>query len=86
MAEKNLNARIKHKRDTASNWEASNPTLYNGEIILVDTDDGELRMKIGDGTKTYSQLPFTDETLRTMISDITSQGGGSTIIMRTWTS
>lgn len=33
----------------------------DGEIIIVDTASGSVRRKIGDGTKTYSQLPFDDE-------------------------
>lgn len=65
----NFNARIKLKRDTAVNWTVNNPVLLNGEIILIDTDSGELRAKIGDGTKTYTQLPFTDEILRNLITN-----------------
>ena len=66
--------RIAHKRDTSANWTTNNPVLLYGEIILVDTADGELRMKVGDGVKTYTQLPFTDEALRSLISN----GGGVT--------
>ena len=67
MADKNLKVRIKHKRDTSSNWTAKNPILLNGEIILVDTAEGDLRAKIGDGKKTYTQLPFTDEIIKGLI-------------------
>lgn len=63
-----LNTRIKNKRDTAANWETKNPVLLNGEIILVDTNAGEVRMKIGDGIKTYTQLPFIDETIKNQLS------------------
>lgn len=65
----NFNTRIKLKRDTAVNWTVNNPVLLNGEIILIDTDSGELRAKVGDGTKTYTQLPFTDEILRNLITN-----------------
>lgn len=68
MAQKELNARIKQKRDSAANWESKNPVLLNGEIVLVDTSAGELRAKIGDGTKTYKQLAFSDEVLRNLIT------------------
>ena len=68
MANKTLNTRIQVKRDTASNWETNNPVLLNGEEIIVDTSAGEVRKKIGDGKKTYTQLPFTDENLRSLIS------------------
>lgn len=53
--------RIKQRRDTSANWESKNPVLLNGEVIVVDTANGETRMKTGDGTKTYTQLPFDDE-------------------------
>ena len=65
---KTINTRIQIKRDTAANWETNNPVLLNGEEIIVDTSVGEVRKKIGDGIKTYTQLPFTDETLRNSIS------------------
>lgn len=66
---KNINARIALKRDTSANWTTQNPIILNGELILVDTDNG-LRAKIGDGIKTYTQLPFTDEALRALITDV----------------
>ena len=69
MATKSFNTRVRQKRDTSANWTSNNPVLLNGEIILVDTADGELRFKVGDGTKTYTQLPFTDEPLRNLIAD-----------------
>ena len=62
-----FNTRIKFKRDTSSNWTNKNPIILNGEIILIDTDSGELRAKIGDGSKTYTQLPFSDEVIRNLI-------------------
>lgn len=69
MALYEINGRMKQKRDTAANWEAKNPVILNGEIVLVDTNAGELRAKIGDGVKKYSQLPFSDEVLRNLITD-----------------
>ena len=71
MANKEILTRIKHKRDTSLNWTINNPVLLNGEIILVDTTEGTggLRAKIGDGIKTYTQLPFSDEILRDLIND-----------------
>lgn len=68
MASKTFNTRIQNKRDTSSNWTLNNPILLNGEIVLVDTAEGELRAKIGDGIKTYTQLPFSDEALKSLIS------------------
>ena len=66
---KTFSTRIKSKRDTSANWESANPVLLNGEKIIVDTSAGEVREKIGDGVKTYSQLPFTDEKIRGLITE-----------------
>lgn len=71
MAQKNFNARIKWKRDSASNWETQDPVLLDGEVIIVDTAAGDIRLKVGDGTKKYSQLPFTDEKIRQDLAEAT---------------
>lgn len=68
MATKTLNnIRTRHTRDTSANWTKYDPVLLNGEIIIVDTDAGEIRYKVGDGTKKYSELPFSDETYDTKV-------------------
>lgn len=56
-----FNTRISLKKDTSSNWTQNNPVLLDGEMIIVTTNAGDVRMKIGDGTSTYTELPFTDE-------------------------
>lgn len=56
-----FSTRIQMKRDTSSNWTSNNPVLLDGEIIIVDTADGDTRIKIGNGASTYTQLPFSDE-------------------------
>ena len=68
MAQKTYNARVQSKRDKSANWTSENPVLLDGEIIIVDTSSGETRFKIGDGTKKYSQLPFEDEAVRSLVS------------------
>lgn len=67
MANGQIYSRIKFKRDTSANWTSADPIILNGEIILVDTQEGELRAKIGDGIKTYTQLPFSDEIVRNLV-------------------
>lgn len=73
--------RIQTKRNTDDGWrkweeeqlnDPNNPApgvLLEGEEILVLTKQKELRRKIGDGVKRYTQLPFTDENLRALISE-----------------
>ena len=72
MVTKQLNSRIQWKRDTSANWEANNPVLLDGEIIIVTTNAGETRFKVGDGVKTYTQLPFQDEAVRALITELSA--------------
>lgn len=69
----NLNLRVKLKKDTASNWQQSDPVLLNGELIIVVTAAGETRFKVGDGTSKFSQLPFVDETTQQTLSTLLSK-------------
>ena len=74
MPNKTFNARVQMKRDTSANWTSNNPVLLYGEIIIVDTDAGEVRFKVGNGTSTYTQLPYTDEAI---IGKMLSLSGGT---------
>ena len=71
---------IQNKRDNSANWTKNNPIILNGEIILVDTAEGELRAKIGDGTKTYKQLPFSDEVLKSLINTVAQNAEKNVIV------
>lgn len=68
MAEKEIKARVQLARKSAADWTALNPVLKYGEKILIDTVAGDLREKVGDGVKTYSQLPFADEQNSKLVS------------------
>ena len=70
MANKIFNTRVKNKRDTKANWEKKNPVLLDGEIIIVTTTSGDTRFKVGDGKKTYNQLPFQDQKTRDLIPSV----------------
>ena len=66
-----FNTRIKNKKDTLANWESNNPVLLDGEIIFIINTDGTIRSKIGDGTNTYSALPFLDDKINSLINELT---------------
>lgn len=70
MANKIFNTRVKNKRDTEANWKSKNPVLLDGEIIIVTTTSGDTRFKVGDGKKTYNQLPFQDQKTRDLIPSV----------------
>lgn len=55
MAEHSISGKILLRNDTASNWNTENPVLGKGEMgIEIDSN----KFKIGDGTKTWSQLGY----------------------------
>ena len=70
MATKQFNSRIQWKKDTSANWTANNPVLLNGEIAIVITNAGETRFKVGDGTSSFTALPFQDEFLQDAITEV----------------
>lgn len=72
MATKQFNSRIKWKKDTSANWTANNPVLLDGEVIVVDTNSGDVRFKVGNGTSTYTQLPFQDEYVLNQIPNVSN--------------
>ncbi len=72
MANKIFNTRVKNKRDTEANWKRKNPVLLDGEIIIATTTSGDTRFKVGDGKKTYNQLPFQDQKTRDLIPSVDS--------------
>lgn len=65
------------RRDTAANWEASNPIIADGEFILIATDPAKPRQydaqKVGDGVTRYKDLPMRGY-------ECTQETGDSTLI------
>lgn len=77
---KTIQATVKNRTDTAANWTSKNPVLAEGEIIVVQTSAGETRLKIGDGVKTFTQLPYTDEQIyNNVVTSVNGQTGDVTL-------
>ena len=77
---KTIQATVKNRTDTAANWTQKNPVLAEGEIIVVQTSAGETRLKIGDGVKTFTQLPYTDEQIyNNVVTSVNGQIGDVTL-------
>lgn len=58
MADNILSVKIKQRYDTESNWSANNPVLLAGEAAYSSDRNG--MYKIGNGTSTWSQLPYNN--------------------------
>lgn len=58
---KTILSRVKNKFDTHTNFTSKNPVLLKGEMVVVDTGNDKLQIKIGDGSSAYNSLPFLDD-------------------------
>jgi hypothetical protein len=54
-----LNTRLALRNDTTANWENNKDVkLLKGEAGIEFTENGEVKMKIGDGVKTWAELDY----------------------------
>lgn len=54
-----LNTRIVIRNDSTTNWLTNESTvLLKGEVGIEFLEDGKVKMKVGDGIKTWTQLPY----------------------------
>lgn len=72
-----LNSRIILRNDTTVNWQANSTTiLYEGEIGIEFFTDGSSKLKIGDGARSWAELPYYEDSvsaeLQAAIDRITS--------------
>jgi hypothetical protein len=61
MGANNLNIELTSQRDTEANWKALNPIIPKGNWAVVEMSNGYIRIKVGDGTTSFTDLPYTDE-------------------------
>lgn len=66
MSEKILNTRIQLKGDSFKNWTSKNPILKENELAIVKIEESDshalgtgIYFKVGDGSKTFSELGFS---------------------------
>lgn len=52
--------RVPYEKKRIEDWSLFNPVLLDGEPIAVELADGEIRFKVGDGVKSFSELPYVD--------------------------
>lgn len=84
MATQTLNTRIALKSDTTANWAKSTLVLLKGEQAIEITESGAYKIKIGDGVKTFAELPYatmTPEEISALIGD----GSVQTVTLSTGT-
>lgn len=59
MANKTLNTRIVLRNDSTINWNGNSvETLKKGEMGLEFLENGKVKIKVGDGEKSWKELPY----------------------------
>lgn len=71
MANNTLKTRILICNDTSANWGSSEKVLLKGELAIEFTTDGAPKFKVGDGTNTFSALPYATMTTAEITTAIT---------------
>ena len=72
MANNTLKTRILICNDTSANWGSSEKVLLKGELAIEFTTDGAPKFKVGDGTNTFSALPYDTMTTAEITTAITN--------------
>lgn len=49
--------RLLQRRDTLTNWINNNPVLLDGELGFIDINRNYTQMVIGDGKRSFNDLP-----------------------------
>ena len=76
-----LNTRVILRNDSTANWEAhSNVVLYKGEIGIEFLTDNSVKMKVGDGVKTWAELDYV-----TSAKTVDLNGDNKTIVIENGT-
>lgn len=73
MSEKTLKTKIALRRDLLANYQADY-VLLKGEICFVELPSGEVKSKLGDGVKTFAELPYSDSYIQSKIESIVVRG------------
>ena len=77
MANTTLNVRIKNRYDTEANWSSNNPVLLNGELAISSDKNG--MYKVGNGTSTWSELPYNNANSASTATKATQDSAGQQI-------
>ena len=71
-----INTRIILRNDSTANWNLnSDQVLLKGEVGIEFTESGKVKTKVGDGTKTWAQLPYTGGNSDAQVFEVEPQEG-----------
>lgn len=84
MATTTLNTRIAQKIDTTANWSSSTLVLLKGEQAFEITESNGIKLKVGDGVKTFSELDYVTLT-PTEITNLITSNSIQTVVLASGT-
>lgn len=71
-----INTRIILRNDSTANWNLnSDQVLLKGEVGIEFTESGKVKTKVGDGTKTWAQLPYMGGNSDAQVFEVEPQEG-----------
>lgn len=80
----NFKTRIQNKIDSLAAWNAANPILLSGEIVVVtgcnSGDVFDTRLKIGDGVSNFQTLPFLDDSCFDLLAELYEKVNAAVVV------
>ena len=64
---------LKHRRGTTEEWANSNVIIEDGEIVLEECSDGQVKVKVGNGGSTFSELDYVTGKLEESVLSLESR-------------
>lgn len=58
---KTINAQVLHVVKTTAEWQAESKIISEGLLCIETTTGGKVLAKVGDGTSTYTNLPYLED-------------------------
>lgn len=65
--------KVKHTYLTENEWVLKDPVLLRGEIAISYFSDNVTKFKVGNGTNLWSELPYTDSVIQSIIDDLNEE-------------
>ena len=63
-----------HRRGTSDEWLLmSHIIIADGELVIEECPNGERKLKVGDGKRTFAQLPYVTTGLETLVNSLSGR-------------
>lgn len=59
---------LQHRRGSTAQWAQLDPIIKDGEMVIEILNDGSRKVKIGDGRRKFSELPYSTSALENLVN------------------